>query len=424
MRLHRRLSTARRLAVLVGVIMIVVGLVTSLQAQPSGADDAEPRSAGFVDVIKVNGLLDPIMTDFIERSVHGSQASGALALVLQVDSAAAVVSDARLARLIETIAAADMPVDIWVGPSGAVMTGRVAQLVAVADEVGMAPGTRIGDAGHLDGSDVDQNRMDPIRGSILNDAGAREAGVVTLDAPTIGDLLVQLPGVETRQVTQGDQTRLEPVTRTRFGQLSFSSQFMHAVASPAVTYLLLSIGLALLIFELFTAGVGVAGIVGAGSFVLACYGLVVLPTRWWAVALVCAAMFGFAVDVQTGVPRLWTAVAGLLYLIGSLTLFDGLSISWITLVVGVVGVLAAFLVGMPAMVRSRFSTPSIARDWLVGETGRAVSAIEPDGVVQVRGALWRACTDDDVHIEELDRVKVTGTQGLVLEVSPDQASFH
>ena len=35
-------------------------------------------------------------------------------------------------------------------------------------------------------------------------------------------------------------------------------------ASPAVAYLLLLIGLALLVFEFFTAGVGIAGVVGAG----------------------------------------------------------------------------------------------------------------------------------------------------------------
>ena len=75
----------------------------------------------------------------------------------------------------------------------------------------------------------------------------------------------------------------EPVTVVRFGQLSLLDQLMHTVASPAVAYLLLAIGLALLVFELFTAGVGVAGVVGAGSFVLSCYGLAVLPTNWWGV---------------------------------------------------------------------------------------------------------------------------------------------
>ena len=84
---------------------------------------------------------------------------------------------------------------------------------------------------------------------------------------------------------------------------------LHTVASPPVAYLLFVIGMALLLFELFTAGVGVAGVVGARSFLLALYGLAVLPTRPVAVVLLVFAMFGYAVDIQTGVPRVWTGIA-------------------------------------------------------------------------------------------------------------------
>ena len=47
---------------------------------------------------------------------------------------------------------------------------------------------------------------------------------------------------------------------------------------PAIAYVLFVLGMALLLFELFTAGVGVAGLVGAGALILGCYGLAVLPT--------------------------------------------------------------------------------------------------------------------------------------------------
>ena len=64
------------------------------------------------------------------------------------------------------------------------------------------------------------------------------------------------------------------------------------------------IGLALLIFEFFTAGVGIAGVVGAVCIVLACYGLGALPARRWAVGLLLLSMLAFAIDVQVGIPRL------------------------------------------------------------------------------------------------------------------------
>ena len=77
---------------------------------------------------------------------------------------------------------------------------------------------------------------------------------------------------------------------------------------------------------------------------------------------------------------------------------------------------------MPAMVRTRFSTPTIGREWMIGEMGRAVTAIDPDGTVQVRDALWRAYTNRATPIDELDRVRVIGIEGLVLEVEPEEGA--
>ena len=51
------------------------------------------------------------------------------------------------------------------------------------------------------------------------------------------------------------------------------------------------------------------------------------------------------------------------------------------------------LSGMTAMVRSRFSTPTIGREELIGEMGVAEVGVDPDGVVRVRDALWRARTN-------------------------------
>ena len=78
-------------------------------------------------------------------------------------------------------------------------------------------------------------------------------------------------------------------------------------------------------FEFFTAGVGIAGVVGAGATILACYGLAELPARGWALGLLVAAMLAFAVDVQVGMPRFWTGVGIVFTIIGSLWLFEPLA---------------------------------------------------------------------------------------------------
>ena len=425
----RRLPRSGAVLTLVGLALVLLGVLGPVAT--AGAQDADtttstteavdPETVGFVAVVKVSGLLDPVLVDFVMESVADAEASGATALVLQTNSTGVVVSDERFAELLDRISSSTVPVDVWVGPSGSRLTGTAAQLVGAADLVGMAPGTRLGDAGTPVTDGLDTERLAPITDRTVNAQEAKDLGITTFDAPTIGDFLVNLPEVETREVTaENGETRREPVTQVRFAQLSLLSQLFHTVASPAVAYLLLAVGLALIIFELFTAGVGVAGVVGAGSFLLAGYGLGVLPARWWAVALIGLSMVAFAVDVQTGVPRFWTGAGFVLFVVGSFTIYDGYSLSWVTLGVAFIGLALTFLAGMPSMVRTRFSTPTIGRDWMVGELGRAVTPVSPDGVVQIRDALWRASTNRATPIDELDRVRVVGIDGLVLEVEPEE----
>ncbi|MCX7619635.1 MAG: hypothetical protein N2037_02180 [Acidimicrobiales bacterium] len=419
-------SRLARLTVLVALMLgALAGGQVSARAQsiepiPAQGPEGSGTEAGFVDVIEVTGLVDPIVVEFIETSIAQAEKNGALALVLQLDSPGATVPEHELLDLLGRIRTASVPVDVWIGPSGSAATGRAALLASAASEFAMAPGTRYG----LDGEQVsDALASTSVRTVPAGTIGAAEAddlGITTLPGPTLGDLVVGLPGFQSREVIQGDQTRREPVTQVRFGKLSLVASLMHTVASPAVAYLLFAIGLGLFVFELFTAGVGVAGAVGAGAFVLGCYGLAALPNHWYAIALLFAAFVAFAVDVQTGVPRFWTGVGVLFFTLGSLLLYDGLSMSWLTVAVGIVGVLLTFLSGMPAMVRTRFSTPTIGRDWMIGELGRAVTDVNPDGVVQIREAMWRATTNRATPIEQLDRVRVVGIDGLVLEVEPEE----
>jgi membrane-bound serine protease (ClpP class) len=161
-------------------------------------------------------------------------------------------------------------------------------------------------------------------------------------------------------------------------------------------------------------------VVGAGCAVLAAYGLAVLPTSPWGLALLVVGIFGFSVDVQTGVPRFWTGVGAIAYTLGSLLLFgEGVRLGWLPLVAGSVGVVLMMLAGLPATVRSRFSTPTVGRESMVGEMGEAVVEVAPDGVVRVREALWRARTNRATPVAAGERVRVIGIDGPLLEIEPE-----
>ena len=421
----RRLSTA----------LVVLGVVLALFSASAGAQTASPPTAP-VDVFEVSGLVDATVADGIEHAISRAETDGAQALVLQMNSPGALVSRARMEALAQRIHDAAVPVTIWVGPSGAKAKGLAGQLLGAAVVTGMAPGSRIGDFGEplevsgaplTFGSATDRLQTDTLGDADARAAGALKVGVDDTGTPTLGDFIVVLDGVTANGktldtanvVSKGTELRRERNGPTRFAKLGLLPRLMHTVASPPVTYLLLTIGLALLIFEFFTAGIGIAGAVGAVCIVLGCYGAVALPTRPWAFALLILAMLAFAVDVQTGVPRFWTGVGVVSYVVASVFLYDGLSLSWVTLLAGIGGVLLAFLAGMPAMVRTRFATPTIGRDWMVGELGEAVVAVDPDGVVRVRGAQWRARTNRATPIARGDPIRVVAIDGVTLEVEPE-----
>ena len=391
-----------------GAVLAVGGLASVALAQ----DGADP---GQVDVLETAGYLDPVLVDFISSSIAEAEAEDAVAVVLQLNSPGSVVSDEELTALATQIDEATVPVTVWIGPSGSRAYGGAAEIAAVADEIGMAPGTDLGEVG-------DQRLPEAMFGEVfdgalddrsVDDEVAVDEGYADRLAPTVGLFVNDLDGFETEVADGGD---VEPVTETRFRQLPLGSQLFHTAASPAVAYLFFVLGLGLIIFELYTAGVGVAGVLAAGLFVFGCYGLAVLPARGWAVGLLILAMGAFCVDIQTGVPRFWTGVGFVSFAVGTFWLYDGPTLSWITLVGVFVSLAFAVLAGMPAMVRTRFSTPTIGREWMIGEAGEAVTAVAPDGTVRVQDALWRARTNRATPLAAGEPVVVAGLDGLVLEV--------
>lgn len=402
----RRLPTA--LVAFSVLAVLAVHLVIGLAAVPAGAAPA----ARHVDVIEVVGLVDPIQVDFVSDALRDAERGGAEALVIQVDSGGGVASREAIDVLSFRIAHSPVPVAVWVGPSGSRAYGQAFELLQAAPVSGMTTRGRVGTEGRK-----------------LKAAEALEEKVVDISAPTLGDFIVELDGrnvggtrLETAEVVRepGKDPRRRPTVEVRFAKLGLLPRLLHSAASPSVAYLFLVVGLALVILELYTAGIGAAALTGAACVVLASYGLGVLPTRPFAVGLILLGMLGYAIDVQAGAPRAWTVIGTVALAGGSLFLYeDGLAPSPLVLVIVVVGVGLLMVAGLPAMVRSRFSTPTVGRESMVGELGSALAAIDPEGTVEVRGAPWRARTNRATPIGAGEGVRVVGIDGLLLEVEPE-----
>jgi membrane protein implicated in regulation of membrane protease activity len=76
---------------------------------------------------------------------------------------------------------------------------------------------------------------------------------------------------------------------------------------------------------------------------------------------------------------------------------------------------------MPTVQRARFSTQTIGREGLIGERGVALADFEPDGLVEVKGARWRATAHREAGLRVGSDVVVSGVDGMFLEVEPAHA---
>ena len=398
---------------------------------PVGPAPAAPAADRHIEVVQVEGAIDPVVFDLITTTLAEAPRAGASVVILQIDSDGALDSDP--AALLRSVRRSTVPVVAWVGPARSSARGIAASLVTEASVGAVSPGSTIGPRrpARLDVSSSGGRAADRAR---FKGQGAVEAGVADFLAPTIGDVVVQLHGrtvqtaageirLSTTKVVQTDegprQTANQPVS---FRKLSALQGVQHALTSPAMAYLLLLVGLALLVFEFYTVGIGLASLAGAACLAGAFFGFSHLPVAWWAAALIVVSAIGFAVDVQAGHLGFWTGVGVIGLLAGSLGLYGGsslLDLAWWQVALGVVGQGVFMLSGMTVAVRNRFSLPTVGRDSMIGEVGEARTDLDPDGVVVVRGAPWRARTHRGRPVAQGGPVRVVAVDQLVLEVEPD-----
>lgn len=367
-------------------------------------------NAGKIVVLEVHGYLDPVTTDFLSKALTRANQQAAELAVLQLDSPGARVSRSQFLRLKNQFANSKVPIAVWVGGAGAQLKGASFELLRVAAAVGVA---------------TDVKLSDNSKKFTINEA--QQEGIVDDVVPTLGDFIVALDGrnvkghiVETAQVvhTANGALRQEPDRKITFLKMSLLGQLLHTVTSPVIAFLFLVLGLLLIMFEFFSAGIGISSGTGALLVLLASYGLGVLPTRWWGLGLILLAMFGFSVDIQVGTPRVWTVIGTVSFIAGMWFFYNGISLSPIFIVIVLFLTLAFVLAAIPTTVRARFSTRSLGREWMIGQDGVAVDAIQPEGSVKVLGGFWKARASRAATISAGESIKVVGIEGQTLQIEP------
>lgn len=401
---------------------------------------ALPAAAGGdtgVDVVVVDGSLDGRMTDFVIGAIEGSDAQ---VVVIQLDSAATL--DGDISALLAAVESAPMPVAVYAGPDPAMVAGGALRLLASADVTGVAPGVILGPASPTRAGDTSDATA--IAAAHPDLPGAVVEGSVVVDddldgffdfvTPSIGQFVVGMDGFVV--VHDGTQTvietaveeeaedgvmRIVPSVPVTFIEPGLIDRTIRLGATPEAAFFFLVAGFALAAFEFYAVGPGLAAATAAFALLLGGYGVAILPVRWWAMALVPIGLLLYTIDFQRN-DLGWKSVLGTgALLAGGLWFTDAapqIDQSW--WVVALVVLFAALWFGfaLTTVVRARFSTQTIGRDHLVGLTGTAGSAIEPEGIVVVDGARWRARSSRVSGIAEGDPIRITAVEGIVLEVEP------
>lgn len=395
---------------------------------PAAAD------GGAIDVVLLEGVLDPTTADFVAAAIDDAVAAGSQAVILQVDATGAT-DDAE--DLVDLVASPPLPVVVWVGDAPAQALGVAARLAEVATVVTAAPGAEVGWSEYsVVGGDADDEHVGPFTGEPLP-AEPGDPRFATVQA-AVGQVVVWLDGqevtfaggttvLETAEETTDDdgQPRLEAV-EVRFIEAGIGTRLLDAPLHPGTLIFLLAAGLSVAAFEFYALGPGVAAATALLPLLVAAYGVAHLPLAWWAVVLLLGGLLLMVIDYQAGAFGLWSIVGTGLVAVGGRYFVAGAPLveaTWVGAGLTALATALFFAVAMPVVARSRFSTGTFGRSHLVGKPGTVVVPFRDGaGEVEVDGARWKATAHRESHLPEGSEVEVTAVQGLWLEVEPEVLS--
>jgi membrane-bound serine protease (ClpP class) len=135
-------------------------------------------------------------------------------------------------------------------------------------------------------------------------------------------------------------------------------------------------------------------VVGVIAMLLALYSMSVLPLSWAGVALIAIALLLFLLEVKVASYGLLTVGGLICFVLGSLMLFDGpipdMRVSLGVVLPTAVLIAAATVFLLNRVVVAHRSQVMTGKAGLVGEIGKTLSDLDPDGKVLVHGEYWDA----------------------------------
>jgi len=395
--------------------------------------------------VTLDGVVNPVMADFLDEVLDEASGKEAEAVVLQLDTPGGL--DLSMREIVKDIFASEVPVVVYVAPAGSRAASAGVFIAYAASAAAMAPGTNIGSAhpvsmgGKMDevmAKKVENDAVAYIKGIAAKrgrnaewaekavresvNVTAEEAlklGVIDIVAASREELFEKLDGmmVDTGAGVRALSTKGAAVTEV---EMSLRYRVLNAISNPNVAYILMVVGMIGIYFELANPGAVFPGVIGAVCLVLAFYAFQTLPINYAGLLLIALGIIFFIVELMVVSYGLLSIAGVVSLLLGSLMLFDSpapyFQIS-IWVVLPAVILMAAVIIGaMYYAVRIHRKRPVSGQEELVGASGVASGDFggQREGKVFIEGEYWNAASDEEIRTG--DRIVVLEVRGLLLKV--------
>jgi membrane-bound serine protease (ClpP class) len=401
-----------------------------------------------VAVMEMEGAITPVTVRLVTTAVERAQAERAQALVLQLDTPGGLERSMR--SIVQTILNSEVPVIVYVGPTGARAASAGVFITMAAHVAAMAPATNIGAAHPVaaGGGSMDKEMTKKVENdaaafarSIATERGRnvewaekavrssvsateREAvklKIVDLVADNVPDLLAKVDGrtVKTAKGMVTLQTKDAALTKI---EVRFRDRFLALITDPNVAYILMMVGMLGIFFELSTPGAILPGVLGGISLILAFFAFQSLPINWAGLLLLLFGVVLLIAEIKVVSHGILTVGGVVAMLLGSMMLFDApeagsaLRISWWVIVPAVGSTAGLVIFALSYGVRALYRTPTTGTSGMLGQRAVARTPLAPEGQVAVQGELWRAVAQGG-PVAAGEPVTVVGVDGLTLTVA-------
>ncbi len=390
---------------------------------------AQLYAAEDVYRIIIGGVINPIATEYIENSIDQAEKTGAQLLIIELDTPGGLMESMH--NIMKAIQNAEVPIAVYVSPSGSRAGSAGVYITYAAHIAAMAPSTNIGSAHPVFGggeNKMDSTTTDIMMDKVTNDAVAKikaaaerhgrnaewaekavresanitekealELNVIDYVVPSVDSLLAVIDGKIIKLDNGTERTMHTKDASVITIEMTWRQRLFDTIINPNVAAVLMMIGMAGIMLELYSPGTIVPGVAGSICLILAWYAMDVLPLNYAGLFLIIFSVIMFLLEIKVPSYGVLTIGGVVSLTIGLVMLVDSpmpeLQVSWQVIVSIVVLTTLFFVFALGFAIKAQKSKPTTGSEGLIGETGVVIKKLNPTGTVQIHGEIWKAQSD-------------------------------